>query len=924
MARIPTILSEPIRGVLPNSGNPAMGTPDAFGASIGEAVARGGREEAAGGLALGQSLVGAGVAAGNLTLDIEKRMNDSATASGVANFDFTKDYIDLQKTPPKDGATYQEAVANAYDTKVEKYLEGMPNDQVRNRVRDRLVTAKKSYVEAAAQYQDRVAVDVDKQSADAGLTTQLNGVFVDGSIDNYNDRLQKGLDVIDARPNLPPNVKEGMKKGYTEKLAQRRFEGLINASHNDPEALAGLEAELRMPNSPWLSRMSDESYQRTLDRIVTLKHAASSQESAAARSALQSVTQRNNDGVLIDPQELSAVQSTVMASKNPALLSQFAMINRAQDIYRTHRDLPLEEQRRKIEEMKNRKGVAGLPAPVQAGIAEGAALTGGQVSAEYLAGLVGFEYGGKLASGDYGQGTGHTINGKPSSDAAGVTQMTSPTWRSIVRTHAAALGVNPTASDAEIEALRTDKTEAGAIRQIKAAALHAADNKRILEGSLGRPVNDGDLYFAHFLGTGGAVRFLSAATQNPDAPATSSVAPEQVAANRPVFFDESGRPRSNAQVRAFVADATMNGMSRVDYAGLKAAMLIYNNTLKGLRDDPITFAGGTGRFGDVGNISTRDGMERRGVVVGQIAEFYKIPFADLKPFTKDEAETLAKTIRDGTADEAIKVLAQVQGLATPALIAAANKQIGEKDGIFGHAAGLAFNMPSQTNVATDIIRGEKRLKLDKDLQTTIGATETERIALFNSVVGKAVFGFDPSSASATQLRKAADALYVERFLGRGTAKVGSMVQSTSSDYATAIQLVLGGGMSREGKAIDTVNGKQMVLPQGLTAPEFVSALNRMGDNDYTANSKFGGPPRYADGTVAKARDIANEGVFVSLGGGEYVIRMSDGKELVSAVYKDGSSNRYVFRANPSILRDIASRTNARPPASATEAGTALP
>jgi hypothetical protein len=556
--------------------------------------------------------------------------------------------------------------------------------------------------------------------------------------------------------------------------------------------------------------------------------------------------------------------------------------------------------------MKKAKGIEALPAPVKLGVEQGSALTNGAIGPEYLAGLINVEYAGHLASGDYGKGTGHkNADGTPSSDAVGVAQFISSTWIGVIKKHADTLGVDVAGkSDAQLLEMRKDPT-----LSLKAAALHAADNKRTLEASLGRSVNDSDLFFSHFLGVGGAERFLTAATQYPKAPATSSVDPKQVAANRPVFYDEAGRVRTNEQVRGFIANATMNGPSRVDYAGVKAGERVLAATEKGVRDDAITFVGTTGAFGPVGDISTPEGMARRGVVAGQVAEFYRVPSKDFKPFTKDEAEVLTKRTRDGTAEETLAVMQAIQGLGNPDMVKAGYKQIGEKDSLFGYAAGLSHNIPTQKSVAVDIIRGEKRLKNDKDLSTTLGATEPDRILMFNSLVGKAVYGFDPTDGSATTLRKAADALYAERFLAGGNAKQGSL---KPADYNAAIQLVLGGGASAAGKAIDTVNGKPMVLPTGVSGDEFSTALSRMGDNDYTASSVFGGAPKYRDGTTAKAAEIAREGVFVSIGAGQYVIRMADGKELISAIYKDGSSSRYVFRANPQIIKDIASREGGAP------------
>ncbi len=80
------------------------------------------------------------------------------------------------------------------------------------------------------------------------------------------------------------------------------------------------------------------------------------------------------------------------------------------------------------------------------------------------------------------------------------------------------------------------------------AAEHAADNKDYLESRLGREARPVDLYLAHFLGVGGAAKFLAAHDQNPGASA-ASLFPAAARANRGVFYDRAGNPRSFGEIR---------------------------------------------------------------------------------------------------------------------------------------------------------------------------------------------------------------------------------------------------------------------------------------------------------------------------------------------------------------------------------------
>jgi hypothetical protein len=67
-------------------------------------------------------------------------------------------------------------------------------------------------------------------------------------------------------------------------------------------------------------------------------------------------------------------------------------------------------------------------------------------------------------------------------------------------------------------------------------------------GKLGRPVESVDLYLAHFLGAGGAAKFLSAHQANPNARA-DTLLPASARANRGVFYSKDGSPRSFAEIR---------------------------------------------------------------------------------------------------------------------------------------------------------------------------------------------------------------------------------------------------------------------------------------------------------------------------------------------------------------------------------------
>ncbi|MPT49266.1 MAG: lytic transglycosylase domain-containing protein [Sphingobium sp.] len=116
------------------------------------------------------------------------------------------------------------------------------------------------------------------------------------------------------------------------------------------------------------------------------------------------------------------------------------------------------------------------------------------------------------------------------------------------------------------------------------AAEHAADNKEFLEERLGRKAESVDLYLAHFLGAGGAAKFLRTHDAYPNASA-ASMFPAAASANKSIFYDKSGQPRSFAEIRqnfaAKLGRATqnaMNGGSAANIAGQDFAALALSGT----------------------------------------------------------------------------------------------------------------------------------------------------------------------------------------------------------------------------------------------------------------------------------------------------------------------------------------------------------
>lgn len=148
----------------------------------------------------------------------------------------------------------------------------------------------------------------------------------------------------------------------------------------------------------------------------------------------------------------------------------------------------------------------------------------------------------------------------PTSSARGLFQFTRQTWLATVRRHGADHGLawaadaigqdrsgrlfvaDPALRD-QIMGLRDDPTASSNM----AAAL-TSDNRAYLESRMGRAAEPVDLYLAHFLGSGGAARFLSAWQENPDQPGAPMM-PDAAAANRSIFYADDGSMRSLGEIR---------------------------------------------------------------------------------------------------------------------------------------------------------------------------------------------------------------------------------------------------------------------------------------------------------------------------------------------------------------------------------------
>ncbi|MCJ2052619.1 hypothetical protein [Methylobacterium sp. J-070] len=143
------------------------------------------------------------------------------------------------------------------------------------------------------------------------------------------------------------------------------------------------------------------------------------------------------------------------------------------------------------------------------------------------------------------------------SSAKGLGQFTTDTWNGVARKYPD-LALTPVGPGTDG---RTDPDQ-----MIRATKALTAENEGFL-GRAGLPVTDATRYALHFLGPGGGVRLVGGTLRNPDVPAASYASPQAVAANRPVFFNRDGSPKTAGQVMQDFARSFGGGGGRAALQG---------------------------------------------------------------------------------------------------------------------------------------------------------------------------------------------------------------------------------------------------------------------------------------------------------------------------------------------------------------------
>lgn len=146
-----------------------------------------------------------------------------------------------------------------------------------------------------------------------------------------------------------------------------------------------------------------------------------------------------------------------------------------------------------------------------------------------------------------------------SSSATGLYQFIEDTWLSVVKKHGDKFGLSEYADQIEVKngrccveddamkkkilGLRTDPE----ISALMAGAF-TAENKQYLQKNTEGDVGTTEMYLAHFMGAGGATKFINCRDYDGNAIA-ARLFPQQARANKSIFYDRAtGKPRTLDQV----------------------------------------------------------------------------------------------------------------------------------------------------------------------------------------------------------------------------------------------------------------------------------------------------------------------------------------------------------------------------------------
>lgn len=205
------------------------------------------------------------------------------------------------------------------------------------------------------------------------------------------------------------------------------------------------------------------------------------------------------------------------------------------------------------------------------------------------------------------------------SSATGLYQFVKQTWLQMVKEHGDSYGLGKEAESIDMKNGRAEVKDPAMREKIlnmrhdpvlsaAMAAEFTKDNKDYLDASVGGNIGSTELYLAHFLGAGGAGKFLKNMRANPDASA-AEILPQAAEANPSVFYDKSGKAKSLEEIyNRFASKFSEKGFNGVIANAMKE---------------------------NAGTSTTASAMPKRDFAEYS-ADFYQPPVAELTPETASD------------------------------------------------------------------------------------------------------------------------------------------------------------------------------------------------------------------------------------------------------------------------------------------------
>lgn len=159
--------------------------------------------------------------------------------------------------------------------------------------------------------------------------------------------------------------------------------------------------------------------------------------------------------------------------------------------------------------------------------------------------------------------SGGNANAKAgTSSASGMFQFTEGTWKQMTKE----MGKNYSLDD------RFDPNKSAEVM-----SYFTNKQKAQLEKGTGRSASSTDMYMAHFLGAGGATKFLNNMQTNPNQSA-AAMDPKAAAANKSIFYDQTGRERSLQEVYGLMAKKVGSAEQKVASGNVPISVAGLGNT----------------------------------------------------------------------------------------------------------------------------------------------------------------------------------------------------------------------------------------------------------------------------------------------------------------------------------------------------------